>query len=113
MDPDTGLSHAVYSLRQIAICMRLLRSEGQVNFLTLTRTAATSVDQIERFYARRLPISPELARNLQISPKIVSRYLSSGQAPQQPKRLVAQPVESPILNLFRHRSQKYRSVSQS
>jgi hypothetical protein len=39
--------------------MRQIRSEGQVNVLTLARTAGTSVDQIEWFYARRLPISPE------------------------------------------------------
>jgi hypothetical protein len=95
VDPDTGLSHTVYSLRHTAICMRLIRSERQVNVLTLARTAGTSVDQIERFYARRLPISPELAKNLQISPSMIARRFQATQAPQPPKRLVAQPVETP------------------
>jgi hypothetical protein len=96
VDPDTGLSHTVYSLRHTAICMRLIRSEGKVNVLTLARTAGTSVDQIERFYARRLPISPELARNLQISPTTISRPFQGTQGGQQTaRRLVAKPVESP------------------
>ena len=29
------------------------------------KNAGTSVEQIERFYARNLPLSPELAKNLQ------------------------------------------------
>ena len=68
VDPDLGLSHTVYSLRHTAICMRIIRSDAQVNVLTLARNAGTSVDQIERFYAARLPLSKEMARNLQIDP---------------------------------------------
>jgi hypothetical protein len=41
-------------------------SHGKVNIFNLAKNAGTSVDQIERFYARNLPLSPELARNLQI-----------------------------------------------
>jgi hypothetical protein len=40
-------------------------SEGQVNIFNLAKNAGTSVDQIERFYARHLPLSAELAKNLQ------------------------------------------------
>ena len=32
---------------------------------TLAKNAGTSVNQIERFYARNLPLSAEMARNLQ------------------------------------------------
>jgi hypothetical protein len=57
--------HTVYSLRHTAICMRLVLSEGKVNIFNLAKNAGTSVDQIERFYAKNLPLSAELARNLQ------------------------------------------------
>jgi len=36
-----------------------------VNIFNLAKNAGTSVDQIERFYARNLPLSAELVRNLQ------------------------------------------------
>ena len=46
--------HTVYSLRHTAICMRIILSEGKVNIFNLAKNAGTSVDQIERFYARNL-----------------------------------------------------------
>lgn len=64
-DPFTDSDHTVYSLRHTAICMRIILSEGKVNIFNLAKTAGTSVEQIERFYARNLPLSAELARNLQ------------------------------------------------
>jgi hypothetical protein len=64
-DPITSQKHTVYSLRHTAICMRLIKSEGKVNIFNLAKTAGTSVDQIERFYAKNLPLSAEMARNLQ------------------------------------------------
>jgi hypothetical protein len=57
--------HTVYSLRHTAICMRIILSKGQVNIFNLAKNAGTSVDQIERFYARNLPLSKEMAINLQ------------------------------------------------
>jgi len=57
--------HTVYSLRHTAICMRLVLSKGTVNIFNLAKNAGTSVDQIERFYAKNLPLSPEMTRNLQ------------------------------------------------
>jgi hypothetical protein len=54
------MERTVYSLRHTAICMRIILSEGQVNIFNLAKNAGTSVDQIECFYARNLP----LARNL-------------------------------------------------
>jgi hypothetical protein len=57
--------HSLYSLRHTAICMRLTLSKGQVNIYTLAKNAGTSVNQIERFYARHLPLSAELVKNLQ------------------------------------------------
>ena len=39
-------------------------SRGQVNIFNLAKNAGTSVNQIERFYARNLPLSREMAKNL-------------------------------------------------
>ena len=64
-NPLFEYTHSLYSLRHTAICMRLVLSKGKVNIYTLAKNAGTSVNQIERFYARHLPISPELVRNLQ------------------------------------------------
>jgi len=64
-DPYTNQDHSVYSLRHTAICMRIILSHGQVNVFNLAKNAGTSVEQIERFYARNLPLSAEMARNLQ------------------------------------------------
>ena len=64
-DPISGMKHTIYSLRHTAICMRIILSEGQVNIFNLAKNAGTSVDQIERFYARNLPLSKEMAINLQ------------------------------------------------
>ena len=64
-NPVFEYSHSLYSLRHTAICMRLTLSKGKVNIYTLAKNAGTSVNQIERFYARHLPLSAELIRNLQ------------------------------------------------
>jgi hypothetical protein len=64
-DLFSGGLHTLYSLRHTAICMRIILSEGNVNIFNLAKNAGTSVDQIERFYARNLPLSKEMARNLQ------------------------------------------------
>ncbi|MGC1653279.1 MAG: hypothetical protein WA722_10735 [Candidatus Sulfotelmatobacter sp.] len=64
-DSITGKKHTIYSIRHTAICMRLILSEGNVNIFNLAKNAGTSVDQIERFYARNLPLSREMAINLQ------------------------------------------------
>ena len=65
VDTPTGKAHTLYSLRHTAICMRIINSEGKVNIFNLAKNAGTSVNQIERFYARFLPLSKEMAKNLQ------------------------------------------------
>ena len=65
IDVQTGKKHMMYSLRHTAICMRIIKSEGKVYIFNLAKNAGTSVDQIERFYAKYLPLSAEMARNLQ------------------------------------------------
>lgn len=65
VDRATGKPHTLYSLRHTAICMRIILSHGKVNIFNLAKNAGTSVDQIERFYARFLPLSKEMAVNLQ------------------------------------------------
>jgi|PersoiStandDraft_1058852.scaffolds.fasta_scaffold38000_3 hypothetical protein len=44
--------------------MRIILSEGQVNILNLAKNAGTSIEQIERFYARNLLLAKETVRNL-------------------------------------------------
>lgn len=39
--------------------------DGKVNIFNLAKNAGTSVEQIERFYAKHLPLSREMAKNLQ------------------------------------------------
>ena len=65
VDPYTQKKHTLYSLRHTAICMRIINSHGKVNIFNLAKNAGTSVDQIERFYAKYLPLSKEMAINLQ------------------------------------------------
>ena len=65
MDTVLQTQRTIYSLRHTAICMRIILSQGKVNIFNLAKNAGTSVNQIERFYARNLPLSPELAKNLQ------------------------------------------------
>ena len=64
-DPEAKIKYTIYSLRHTAICMRLILSHGQVNIFNLAKNAGTSVEQIERFYAKSLPLSREMAINLQ------------------------------------------------
>ena len=45
--------------------MRIINSHSKVNIFHLAKNAGTSVDQIERFYAKYLPLSKEMALNLQ------------------------------------------------
>ena len=60
-DPVTNTERSVYCLRHTAICMRIILSHGKVNIFNL----AKKVEQIERFYAKHLPLSREMAKNLQ------------------------------------------------
>jgi hypothetical protein len=64
-DVYTGFPHSMYSLRHTSLSMRLVLSGGQVNIYTLAKNAGTSVEMLEQHYLRHLPISRELARNLQ------------------------------------------------
>jgi hypothetical protein len=65
-DAGQEQKHTVYSLRHTAICKRILHSKGQVNIYTLAKVAGTSVEQIERFYTKYLPIDERMAENLQM-----------------------------------------------
>jgi hypothetical protein len=58
-----GQSHS--RPRLLASLMQGPVSHGQVNIFNLAKNVGTSVEQIERFCARNLPFSPELAKNLQ------------------------------------------------
>ena len=49
----SGEERTIYSLRHTAIMFRLTKGEN-IDLLTLARNARTSVEMIERFYARHL-----------------------------------------------------------
>jgi hypothetical protein len=65
IDPFTQQRHSLYSLRHTAICFRMILSDGLVNLDVLARNAGTSVQMLQDFYMKYLPITRELARNLQ------------------------------------------------
>ncbi len=64
-DAITGEKHSLYSLRHTAISMRIVLSQGKTNIYTLAKNVGTSVNQIERFYASKLPLQGKLVENLQ------------------------------------------------
>lgn len=64
-DEYTELKHSLYSLRHTAICMRMVLSHGSINLDILARNAGTSIQMLQDFYMKYLPITPEMARNLQ------------------------------------------------
>ena len=64
-DPVTDSERSVYGLRHNTICVRMMLSHSEVNIFNLAKNAGTSVNQIERFYARNLPLSRELAKTVQ------------------------------------------------
>jgi calcineurin-like phosphoesterase family protein len=66
IDPYTGHTHSMYSLRHTCLCMRLVLSEGRVNVYALANNAGTSVQMLQDFYLRTLPPTPQIARNLQL-----------------------------------------------
>lgn len=63
-DAQTNSARSLYCLRHTAICMRIALSGG-IDLHILARSAGTSVDQIERFYAKRLSMSPQMVEALQ------------------------------------------------
>jgi hypothetical protein len=62
---DFGQTRSLYSCRHLAIQMRLVKSGGKINLLWFAKNCGTSVEMIERFYARYLPNSNEVIKNLQ------------------------------------------------
>lgn len=75
LDPYTGLTHSMYSLRHTCLCMRLVLSEGQINIYALANNAGTSVEMLQQFYLKTLPATPQIARNLQLigTPKFAEK----------------------------------------
>jgi len=63
-----GNPRSPYSLRHYALQTRLQKSEGNVNIYWLAENAGTSVEQLERFYLKRLEPSSAKVRNIQSFP---------------------------------------------
>lgn len=64
-EDDEGNKRTLYCLRHTYIQMRLVNSKGRVNIFNLAKNVGSSVEMIERFYAKHLPNSDEIAANLQ------------------------------------------------
>ena len=65
VDPYTGSPRMLYSLRHMAICVTKINCRRRVCIFNLATNAGTSVDQIEQFCAKYLPLSKEMAKKLQ------------------------------------------------
>jgi len=61
----SGNPRTPYSLRHYALQARLRGSQGKVNIYWLAKNAGTPVDQLERFYLKKMALRPEQIRNLQ------------------------------------------------
>ena len=60
-----GDVRSAYALRHHALQTRLIKSKGKVNIFNLAKNAGTSVEQLERFYLKNMPLNDELIKNLQ------------------------------------------------
>ena len=63
LDQD-GQPRTTYSLRHYALQTRLNKSGGKVNIYDLARNAGTSVNQLERFYLKRMKLVKKKRENL-------------------------------------------------
>ncbi len=57
----SGQNRTIYSLRHTAIMLRLIKGD-QIDLLTLARNARTSVEMIDRFYAKHLTAEMNLSK---------------------------------------------------
>jgi hypothetical protein len=57
----SGKNRTIYSLRHTAIMLRLIKGDN-IDLLTLARNARTSVEMIDRFYARHLTAEMNLEK---------------------------------------------------
>lgn len=64
-DKETGIRHSMYSLRHTCLMMRCVLSDGAVNMFALAKNAGTSMEMLQQFYISQLPMTNELARNIQ------------------------------------------------
>lgn len=54
-----------YSLRHYALQKRYRESKGKIDIYNLAENAGTSVDQLERFYLKKMGKTPDVIRNFQ------------------------------------------------
>ena len=65
VDLYTGSARTLCFLRHMAICVKNINCRGRVCIFNLAKNAGTSVDQIERFCAKYLPLSKVMAKKLE------------------------------------------------
>ena len=59
-----GQPRTTYSLRYHALQKSLYKSGGKVNIYNLVQNTGTSVNQLERFYLKRMKLSKKQRENL-------------------------------------------------
>jgi hypothetical protein len=60
-----GRERTLYSLRHLGIQMRLIYSQGDIDLISFVQHLGTSVQMLEKFYAKYLPRTKERIKNLQ------------------------------------------------
>ena len=70
-ETEDGALRTPYALRHYSLQTRLRKSKGKVNIFNLAKNAGTSVEQLERFYLKKLQLNDELVENSLIDDEIV------------------------------------------
>lgn len=73
--------HGRCPLRRTAIGMRIALPEGSVDIFNLAKKGGTGVEQLERLYARNLPLSKTMARTPHASDEELT-YINVANRPQ-------------------------------
>ena len=59
-----GKPRSLYSCRHYALQSRLAKSGGRVNIYSLAKNSGTSVEMLQKFYAKHMALTPDMIENL-------------------------------------------------
>ena len=109
-----GEERTIYSLRHTAIMFRLTKGEN-IDLLTLARNARTSVEMIERFYARHLNAEMNIDKIQSMRQKEAPKTKEKGKSESEPQTETKsdEKTEKPKKSTSRSRSQSPKSSSDS
>jgi hypothetical protein len=107
-----GEERTIYSLRHTAIMFRLTKGEN-IDLLTLARNARTSVEMIERFYARHLNAEMNIDKIQSMRQKETPKTKEKGKSESEPQTETKsdEKSEKPKKSTSRSRSQSPTSSS--